>query len=163
MKWKSHTQASPQRTSKQMKAQSILNRKNLFFARLELGMHHCQNLGKTICTANGWVTSTDFLQRTSVTAMKILHIVMLWGFLSGSVSKEPVSNAVDPGLIPGLGRSLEKGMATHSSILAWRIPWTEGPGGLQFKRWQELGMTERLNHHQLCCYTSLPPTGFHLN
>ena len=32
-----------------------------------------------------------------------------------------------------LGReySLEKGMATHSSILAWRIPWTEEPGGLQ--------------------------------
>ena len=28
---------------------------------------------------------------------------------------------------------LESGMATHSSILAWRIPWTEGPGGLQFK------------------------------
>ena len=27
--------------------------------------------------------------------------------------------------------SLEKGMATHSSILAWRIPWTEAPGGLQ--------------------------------
>ena len=27
---------------------------------------------------------------------------------------------------------LEKGMATHSSILAWRIPWTEDPGGLQF-------------------------------
>jgi len=30
----------------------------------------------------------------------------------------------DLGLIPGSGRSLEKGMATHSSILAWRIPWT---------------------------------------
>ena len=28
--------------------------------------------------------------------------------------------------------ALEKGMATHSSILAWRIPWTEEPGGLQF-------------------------------
>ena len=27
---------------------------------------------------------------------------------------------------------LEKGMATHSSILAWEIPWTEEPGGLQF-------------------------------
>ena len=27
--------------------------------------------------------------------------------------------------------TLEKGMATHSSVLAWRIPWTEGPGGLQ--------------------------------
>ena len=37
----------------------------------------------------------------------------------------------DVGLIPGLGRYLEKGMATHSSILAWRIPWTEEPGGLQ--------------------------------
>ena len=36
----------------------------------------------------------------------------------------------DVGLIPGLGRPLEEGMATHSSILAWRIPWTEEPGGL---------------------------------
>ena len=33
---------------------------------------------------------------------------------------------------------LEKGMATHSSILAWRILWTEEPGGLQFKEWQSL-------------------------
>ena len=31
----------------------------------------------------------------------------------------------------GLEDPLEEGMATHSSILAWRIPWTEGPGGLQ--------------------------------
>ena len=37
----------------------------------------------------------------------------------------------DEGLIPGSGRSLEKEMATHSNILAWRIPWTEEPGGLQ--------------------------------
>ena len=35
------------------------------------------------------------------------------------------------GLIPGLGRSLEEEMATHSSILAWRIPGTEEPGRLQ--------------------------------
>ena len=32
---------------------------------------------------------------------------------------------------------LEEGMATHSSILAWRIPWTEGPGGLQSMVWQK--------------------------
>ena len=32
---------------------------------------------------------------------------------------------------PGLEDPLEKGMATHSSIFAWRIPWTEEPGGLQ--------------------------------
>ena len=37
----------------------------------------------------------------------------------------------DSGLIPELGRSLEEAMATHSSILAWRIPWTEEPGRLQ--------------------------------
>ena len=51
------------------------------------------------------------------------------------VLKNPPDNARDlrdKGLIPGLGRSLEEGMATSSSILAWRIPWTEEPGGLQF-------------------------------
>ena len=37
----------------------------------------------------------------------------------------------DAGLIPGSGRSMEKEMAAHSSTLAWRIPWTEEPGGLQ--------------------------------
>ena len=34
---------------------------------------------------------------------------------------------------------LEKGMTTHSSILAWRIPWTEKPGGLQSIAWQRVG------------------------
>ena len=38
---------------------------------------------------------------------------------------------LDLGLIPGLGRSLEKEMATHSSTLAWKIPWTEELGRLQ--------------------------------
>ena len=38
------------------------------------------------------------------------------------------------GLIPGSGRSPGGGMATHSSILAWRISWTEEPGGLQSMR-----------------------------
>ena len=37
----------------------------------------------------------------------------------------------DLGLIPGSGRSPEEGMEIHSSILAWRIPGTEEPGGLQ--------------------------------
>ena len=40
--------------------------------------------------------------------------------------------------------SLEKEMATHSSILAWRIPWTEGPGGLQSTGRKESDTTERL-------------------
>ena len=38
----------------------------------------------------------------------------------------------------GLDNCLEKGMATHSSVLAWRIPWTEEPGRLQFMRLQRV-------------------------
>ena len=58
---------------------------------------------------------------------------LLLGFPSGSVGKESAFNALDAGdagSIPGLGRSLEEGTATHSSILAWEIPWTEEPDGL---------------------------------
>ena len=39
---------------------------------------------------------------------------------------------------------LEKGMATYSSILAWRIPWIAGPGRLEFMESRESDMTERL-------------------
>ena len=55
------------------------------------------------------------------------------GFPGGSVVKNPPANAgdsLDRDLIPALGRCLEEGMATQSSILAWRLSWTEGPGGL---------------------------------
>ena len=45
--------------------------------------------------------------------------------------KNPPAGAGDTGSIPGSGDPLEEGMATHSSILARRIPWTEEPGGLQ--------------------------------
>ena len=48
----------------------------------------------------------------------------------GSVVKNLPANAGDMDLIPESGRPLEKEMATHSSILAWRIPWTEEPGRL---------------------------------
>ena len=58
------------------------------------------------------------------------------GFPGGSDGKEFACNVGDPGLIPRSGKSLEKGMATPSSILAWRIPWTEEPGGLQSMRSQ---------------------------
>ena len=48
--------------------------------------------------------------------------------------KNPSANAGDirdVGSIPGLEDPLDEGMATHSSILAWRTPWTEKPGGLE--------------------------------
>ena len=52
---------------------------------------------------------------------------MISGGLGG---KESACHAGDPGSIPGWGRSPGE-MATHSSILAWRIPQIEEPGGLQ--------------------------------
>ena len=54
------------------------------------------------------------------------------GFPGGSDSKESACNVGDLGSIPGLQRSSREGMAIHSSILAWRIPGTEEPSGLQF-------------------------------
>ena len=46
------------------------------------------------------------------------------GFPDGSVVKNPPTSSGDVGSIPGLGRSPEKEMATHSSTLALEIPWT---------------------------------------
>ena len=57
------------------------------------------------------------------------------GFPGGSEVKAPACNLGDL----GWEDSLEKEMATHSSILAWRIPWTEEPGGLQSMGSQRVG------------------------
>ena len=64
------------------------------------------------------------------------------GFPDGSVAKNLPTSAGDdrdPGSIPGWEGPLEEGMATHSSILAWRIPWKEEPGGLQSTGSQRVG------------------------
>ena len=53
------------------------------------------------------------------------------GFPGGSVVKNLPAHTGDAGLIPGPKDPLEEEMATYSSILAWKIPWTEEPGGLQ--------------------------------
>ena len=55
------------------------------------------------------------------------------------MAKNLPANAGDMGSIPGLGNPSEKKMATHSSILAWEIPWTEEPGGLQSMGSQRVG------------------------
>ena len=64
-----------------------------------------------------------------------------------SVGKEPTFNAGDQ--VRSLGREgpLEEEMATRSSLLAWRISWTEKPGGLQARGLHKLDMTLLLNHH----------------
>ena len=63
---------------------------------------------------------------THITIMRkysCMYIHTMMGFPGGPDDKESACNAADLALI--------KGMATHSSVLAWRIPWTEEPGGLQ--------------------------------
>jgi len=61
--------------------------------------------------------------------MRKICLYVFLSFPDGSVVKNPPANAGDVDLIHWSGRSLEKEMATHSSILAWEIPWTEDPGG----------------------------------
>ena len=65
----------------------------------------------------------------SFSVLRNLHAA-LCDFPGGSVGKESACNVGDMGSIPGFGR-MEKEKATHFSILAWRIPWTEEPHGLQ--------------------------------
>ena len=71
----------------------------------------------------------------------IIHI-RLPQWLSSKESAYNAGAAGDLSSIPGSGRSLEKEMVTHSSILAWKIPWTEEPGGLQFIGLQKLDTAE---------------------
>ena len=84
------------------------------------------------------------------------------GFPDGAVIKNlhaNVGEARDTGSIPGSRRSLELEMATHSSILAWKIPWTEEPGGLQSMGSQRdttehvntCSLTRQKNDIERCC------------
>ena len=60
-----------------------------------------------------------------------MYLLYLLGFRCSSVCKESDCNAGDLGSILGQEDPLKEGMATHSGILAWRVPRTEESGGLQ--------------------------------
>ena len=77
-------------------------------------------------------------QTTQLVAQRLKHLPAMWETWVQSLGRE------DP---------LEKEMATHSSILAWRIPWTEEPGGLQ-----SMGLQSRT---RLSDFTSLHFTSLH--
>ena len=62
--------------------------------------------------------------------------------LGGSVVKNPPANAGDMGLIPETGRSPEKEVATHSSILSWEIPWMRSLAGYTLGVAKESDMTQ---------------------
>ena len=63
--------------------------------------------------------------------MLLVHACIYVCFPAGIVVKNMPANAEDTGSVPESGRSPAKERLTHSSILAWRIPWTEEPGRLQ--------------------------------
>ena len=68
---------------------------------------------------------------------------------TGTVVKNPPASAGDArdmGEIPGSGRPPEYKMATHSSILAWKMPWTEVSGGLQSLGLQRVGHNLATKH-----------------
>ena len=71
-------------------------------------------------------------------ALKVL-LGLVVGFLVGSVVKNSPASSGDSDLIPGREEPLEGEMAPHSSILAWRILWTEEPGRLQSMGSQRVG------------------------
>ena len=71
----------------------------------------------------------EIYYRASLVVQSVKNLPAVWGTRVQSLGRE------DP---------LEKGMATHSSIPAWRIPWTEGPGRLQYTALKESDVTERL-------------------
>ena len=84
---------------------------------------------------------------------KIIQYLISPGLTWWYSGKESACSAGEPGSIPGLENSLEEKMSTHSSILAWEIPWTEEPGGLQFMGLQRVGHNWGTKHstvHQFC-------------
>ena len=96
------------------------------------------------------------LENKTMTRLPLREVVYMGAYMwvpSGSVVKNLPATQ---GSIPELGRSPEEGMATHSSILAWRIPWTEEPGGLWSIR------SQRVVHHRsdLACIQTLKTPHF---
>ena len=74
-------------------------------------------------------------------SLPLVYFKFLEGFPGGSVVKNLLAMQETQEMqVPSLGPEdpLEEGMATHSSILAWRIPWTEEPGGLQSRGLQRV-------------------------
>ena len=70
-----------------------------------------------------------------------------WGCPGGSAVKNLLARQEPQVLSLGRDDPLEEGMTTHSSILAWRIPWTEEPGGLRSIGLHRVGHDKRLSMH----------------
>ena len=92
---------------------------------------------------------------TAIFKMGILYspggsgLCYMTAWMGGSLGEDECMNVLaiagdrrDVGLIPGKEYPLEEGLAAHCSVLDWRIPWTEEPGGLQSMGLQKSDTTE---------------------
>ena len=109
---------------------SILRGSAFFIVQLS---HPYVTTGKNIA-----LTKWTFVGKVMSLLFNMLSRLVM-GFPGGSEVKASASNAGDPGSITGFSDPLEKEMATHSSTLAWRIPWREEPGRLQSTGLQRVG------------------------
>ena len=108
-----------------------------------------------VCKATPFVNpapaSSPFFQPGFLSSLEIFDVstwtLVFNGFPGGAEVKASASNVGDLGLIPGSARSPGEEMATHSSILAWRIPWMEELSELKSTGHKESDATERLHFH----------------
>ena len=99
-------------------------------------------------TLQGWLTSAVVLTHTW--CLRVLHSISLsWASLVAQLVKNPLAMQEIPVQFLDQEDPLEKGMTTLSSVLTWRIPWTEEPGRLQ-----SMGL-QRVRHNWVNI-TSLP-------
>ena len=82
----------------------------------------------------------------------LAHSKGLTGFPGSSVIKNPPANAGAVGSIPESERSPREGNGNPSRIIAWKIPWTEDPGGLQSMRPQRVRHDWATEHTHYVCY-----------
>ena len=80
-----------------------------------------------ICLPNMFPSSANSAYQE---VMFLRVVVLLYVSVAQLVKNPPTGDTGDGGSIPGLGRSPGVGYSNHSSILAWKIPWTGVPGGL---------------------------------
>ena len=95
-----------------------------------------------------------------------IYVCVCKGFPGGASGKEHTCNAGDirdSSLTPGLGRSPGEGNVTHSSITAWRIPWTEEPGGLQSMGSQIVGQDLATEETTIYIYVSVCVCGVYFS
>ena len=107
---------------------------------------------KTVASSLRYTLSIYLHNVNNAFAIKSDH---LWASQVALLVKNPPANAGDTGdagSIPRSGRSPEEEMATHSSILAWRIPWIEEPSGLQSigSHWLRYNWSD-IAHTQIIC------------